>query len=676
MKPHVAIRLTAMALTAVAASCTWTREYEPVARKRLEQAIGDLAPPKASVRWKAEEVPESLWFGTAAQGCDDKKGDGGTWQAEPVLTLGEKHYCSYTWVADNSLKPDVQNLRRLVNDLERDVPAIVPAATQLDAHWSEPLYHLARERLDIPAQRNAGSDRLTVRVAVLDSAQGDPGSDFDPLGHGHAVGRLIDEVACGPTSPTCGVEIKNYPVIKLFSDLDTTMYSASTGTYSSFALLAKGIERATDDFELDQRPNRPSRLVINLSLGWSGCWGDAREYPSGSPSHLTGPELVRAAIARATCRGALVVAAGGNGDAVDGCPRVAISQKPLHMLPGLWGGDALTPDTCKQLGVREPKIDATTRLLVGVGAVDNADRRLYTTDHEANLVAYGLSVVVPYAFPRAQSATPPPHSFTVALSGTSMSAAAVSGAAAALWSLDIRMSPTKVIDTITRSGVDLGARDAALDNFVCNEVGGACPNLSRLSVCRVLASRDPTLSCKTIAAHVSTSPVAPSGPADRAIVQQDADTCSTCGCTWPGNAGDWDVRDLPWRQPQQDGACGTCAKNAFLRRPAGYQRNPAAGRLLGFFQSPPAAPATYEFQTKFDEPAECAVLVLQTPRTELRYRLGNIPRDPASWKLPPEAADAIQGSLLFRRAAGRGHYYYDESVIPIFSNTLPFEQTP
>ncbi|HKU39870.1 MAG TPA: S8/S53 family peptidase [Polyangiales bacterium] len=585
-----------------------------------------------SFPWNPGETPTQFWIARSKGRCRDVQGQGGVWRARPVLSTGTEWLCSYAWLGPNT-PPDLVALRRVVGDrIESDLPIVTPnsADPERDLAWFEPLYALTRARLGVPKSREPHKLGGAVRVAVLDTAADTPSGYVDPAGHGRAVGRVVEELACGDLTG-CGTHVSLLPALPFSSRPDHTLrwQPQDAGALGTRGILAAAIEQASSTSQ------NARRLVINLSLGWSGCWERDPTTADRFDKLLTakrdlGSQAVLTALGRAACRGALIVAAAGNGDLRSGCPEKPASPgAPRHMFPGLWGGTRLEPAMCRALGVA-PTFDEPRPLLIGVGAVDDIDQQLAITDHEADLVAYSQGIVVPDATQ--------PSGWTQPLSGTSMSAAALSGIAAALWSYDPALGVPKLLDIIRTSTVPLraapGAADPAARDFVCNQLwsGAGCSDVQRLSLCAALGPHasgcsTPDAAKESSAAFQTMSPIAD------AVQVVD---CDACGSTCPEAceiAEDTSPLDGPWviPQPKPDG-CKTCA---FVPLPAGLPP-----LFQGEFLYSIGSPVLLVKRPGYSDPLRYALLTPLVPALL-----------PMTWLLPSAAATGTSAVLVYRASA-------------------------
>ncbi|HEY0712472.1 MAG TPA: S8/S53 family peptidase [Polyangia bacterium] len=368
-------------------------------------------------------------------------------------------------------------------------------------------------------------------IAVVDTAA-HPYLPFgrDTFGHGRAVGRLIAELACpDPSAPSCGDKIQNHLALPLLPP-KTGPVSVSNppiedrtdgGMFGTRADLVQAINAAVKKATkgkpapaigkatLDPEDNKldVGRLVINLSLGWDGQLKVLSEEKCEDCD-----EAVKFSLIRASCAGALLVAAAGNGRHGKGA-----------IFPAAWEAErAPSEDDCTKLGFtwspRPDKAAGSTEgpayrpLVHAVAAVDVRDHPLLTTRPGSlpRLVAYGTGIAV-------REKNPPPKR-TEFLTGTSMSAAAVSGVAALVWGMAPTLSAGEVMDLVYESAVSL--KDNAQ---LC--LSGRCSKIRRVSACAAL---------NMVSSHVagSASPSSGSG-----ILTSTAAPANGSACTVPAYGG-------------------------------------------------------------------------------------------------------------------------------------------
>jgi len=305
-----------------------------------------------------------------------------------------------------------------------------------------PLRDLTVDRLDLVDDSEISgtkSERAPVFVAVVDTTPRDdppdPRSD-----HGLAVATLIDDIAhgCSSPSPSCNVFVENELALPRFGfgkkDRDPL-----NGGYAGFkSEAARGAFRAMKDWEaIIFDPGIPEvdkpKLVVNLSLAWLPIFGG--EDPTNSSPAV---EAFYRVLVRLNCEGALVVAAAGNDK--DDCGENG-------MLPAAWEEQLADVDQCDAVDVTSPVTSPASYQPVvhSVGGVTWDGEAIGPTRENGRprLAALGASVVGP-------DLTRGP------LTGTSMSAAAVSGIAALVWSYNRSLTSHELAEIIWSSGKPTG----------------------------------------------------------------------------------------------------------------------------------------------------------------------------------------------------------------------------
>jgi hypothetical protein len=365
---------------------------------------------------------------------------------------------------------------------------------------------------------------------------------------------VIDELGCIPGGH-CAAEVHNYLGLPQLSEQFVDYENG--GFYGTRGQLAQSIQKAVDTWAYDyaKAPKKVSpRLVLNLSVGW------VPEYGGTDPKEMPLPaRAVYDALVHAACYGALAVAAAGNtsGDGSGG-----------PMLPGGW---ETVPAPTKCAGPYSklptpyalwPKPGHPASLVTAVSAVDELDRPLASTrpKGQSRLVAYGHNVVVPDS--RADG-------YTQILSGTSMSTAVASAAAATAWSYRPDLTFDRVAQLVYEKSVGLtpGAPTGTrVTDFCLGGAGCSALPLRRVSVCGVATAAAHSAGvampkCETIPAHAgsrvhfpedltSITPMPTSAPGSACLL--GSATSSSCG-----TEGDT-VLLTPWVTPQPVPGCDVC----------------------------------------------------------------------------------------------------------------------
>jgi hypothetical protein len=398
--------------------------------------------------------------------CVDRTGPKGTWQAvelfaadtpplagagEPPLALAS--YCQFTW---NSSEPPQPAYLGTFDDsagLESDCEVVWGQADALTERLAPGLRATHLDHLDVvdPATLPP-APRVDVSVAVLDSA---PNAVVEARSaHGESVGAMIGSVACPGAGP-CPVKIR-YGLVLPHIDATHVDWDFG-GYYGSQGELAQAIYGAVERW---RSSGESDHLVINLSVAWEPILFGGDE---GDPALMPAPaRAVFHALQYASCHGALIVAAAGNATG-DACQDGA-------MAPAIWAdfsapGDAI----CKVYGVQNTSSSPAYPLLHAVSGIGRDDLPLHDTrvGGRPRLTAPAFLAV---GGPDTQPTTP--------LTGTSLSAAAVTGMAALVWSYNDKLPAGAVAQRIYDTAI-------TLKPYTTASFGPADP-IRRASSCRAL----------------------------------------------------------------------------------------------------------------------------------------------------------------------------------------------
>lgn len=497
-----------------------------------------------------------------------------------------KAYCVYDWAGAGEPPASPMGLPGGAAWLEPDCAAVGIAGTPSGSITEIMGDHLARayhRGVDRVQTLPVGPD--TTMLAIVDSSPTEWSMGHAGEGrmeHGRSVAIAARTVAC--TTSLCAADLLS--VLALPRTDFGTVDPALGGYFGTQSELARGIFKAIDEW--DTFPH--TRLVINLSVGWEKRFGG----PVGAGPHTLKPSvrMVYDAIAYARCRGAIVVAAAGNksNDAV-----VAVDTGLLY--PAAWS-QRTAPSQTDCAGITpafagDVRAAPTDGMLIPVAGLTWTDAPL----HNARL---GTRTRI--EAPGANVATYDPEVSTIrpALTGSSMSAGAVSAAAATLWAYHPALAPHEIEALLYDHAVDL-----TTPADVCAP-GAPCGNSRRLSVCQSLNAvcADPASLCYGVVNNCLAIPfgagIAPNVPpatqdANVAAIQVDHDegdypglieyytNCDGVDVFYNGDInsdpdpicfqGVVGTRTRPWVQSQPDGTgCDIC----FYYDTKGYIRiNPA-----------------------------------------------------------------------------------------------------
>lgn len=316
------------------------------------------------------------------------------------------------------------------------------ASAQLDELQSSEmarnfLYEVGAADLPHPDREEAN-----VRLTVLDTvATGDGAPDSLPAGctnHGFGLAHIAQKLTCDDKG--CAAMLGTQLALPLLDSggraVDSRSNCGNSGTPGDVAV---AIRAAVDRWQaLPGDPKKRPHLILNLSLGWDPKVLHEQLGAIDPEDHLNAEELaVYDALAYAAEEGALTISAAGN----------ALGGPTPEVGPTLPAGWYAHPPEVSLL----PPSDDT--VIWAVGGVARGGQPLVNSrkSSEPGLVTYGDHAVVKL----------PKGGYTRPLTGTSVSAAVASSAAAVVWHLRPELSGREVMELLSSSGSDLG-RGAAL----------------------------------------------------------------------------------------------------------------------------------------------------------------------------------------------------------------------
>ncbi|WP_172307890.1 S8/S53 family peptidase [Pseudenhygromyxa sp. WMMC2535] len=337
-----------------------------------------------------------------------------------------------------------------------------------------------RENIDWVSELELGdtqAEREYVAVGVVDTVSALAGRDeaILPLNeHGLQMAALVRDIACpgGESACVSGVFHAMAMPRESWEIEPDWLVGGDNGTQGDIAL---GIYEAVVGWQAQREADpegTPSRLILNLSLGWE------RELPDSLDPSRGPARAVEAALQYAACQGALVFVSTGNNPDED-CPHL---HRGVLAPADLEQSSAPTVTECERLGFplggseERPVFgdDEYRPLVYAVDGVDEFDHRLINGREggASRLAALGTRGVS-----MSDSQT--------ALTGTSVSAAVATGVAALIWSYRPQLRPHEVAELLYASGWGLG-KDA--DIAWSGDESGADLEIHRISVCAALAS--------------------------------------------------------------------------------------------------------------------------------------------------------------------------------------------
>jgi hypothetical protein len=295
------------------------------------------------------------------------------------------------------------------------------------------------------------------------------------------VAREIRELSCpgdGVVPGGCTGFVANHLALSLRAGGSS---HPEGGYYGSQAELAQALDRALAAWKVRDPTGMKVPLIVNLSLGWDSVAGYDGQIVQNA-RELFGPaQSVYAAIARIVCNGGLVIASAGNHS------RGSILQSTTGpMFPAAW--EKLPAPTDMECAARYgatppppilPPAETYRPLLYAAGGVNGTDRRLLLTRDA------GQPRLVAHSFEVTSTTGATMSGFNSPLTGTSVSAAAVSAAAAVVWGTSPGLTAPDVMAMVYGGAVDLAIdADFCLGGTVCNVSGRT--RVRRVSVCGAL----------------------------------------------------------------------------------------------------------------------------------------------------------------------------------------------
>jgi hypothetical protein len=520
--------MTGVAACALLVACgTDDAAKEAAGTGVLEQGEEVGLPPHGGTN---DACPGVRWVGRAplqqGGGVACPAPSGADWSGSALFGSGApaplNRFCAYEWTGEGA--PPAGRPPLTGGDpgdwLEADCRVAAAQSPSVDVVWPDLLDAWQRQIDAVDPLPGASALLARVRIAVADSATniydlGRP--SYGLYDHGRTVGLTARHLACPTGGGPCVGDVSSH--LALPRTDDGHAHPALGGFYGYQSEVALAVYHAIDDwqaFNATAAPaDRQDRLVLNLSLGWAPPFGGPI---ATSPESDLRPAVlaVYQAITWARCNGALVVAAAGNsgfGPSPAGGP----------LFPAGWERrGAPTAAECNTYGgvvvqqgrpAFSPGDEVYDPLVTAAAGLDDTDAPLFNSrPGSATRLAAPAYFVVAEDFDPDNTGVPGPPQPTPAFTGSSMAAAGLSGAVAAVWAHAPELTPAQVVDLVYRNAVVLGGYPAD----VCLG-GGPCGDVHRVSVCRALAaacashaglcSTAPT--CDTVAAFAGSDAVAP-----------------------------------------------------------------------------------------------------------------------------------------------------------------------
>lgn len=347
--------------------------------------------------------------------------------------------------------------------------ASVAMMSQDTAHilW-EPLRTFFREQVGVVGALPDAPQN--VLLSVIDTEPTGFNEDRNGAGvsqHGFTLLNMIRDSIC-PATGSCAVALRSalgLPMQRCELQPGFCIDPTVGGYVGTIGQLAQAIYGEVDAWL--QSPI--NQLIINLSLGWDPLFGNDQPISNSRAA----AQAVYRALEYASCHGALVVAATGNRVTGPG-----VDEGPL--LPAGWEDvPAPTGDQCmSQFGIQPAPatLEGSYRpLIYAAGAIDKNAQPLESRRFgEPRLVAYGDHAVAPVNEP----AAPEPSQI---LTGSSVSAAVVSAAAAAAWHFSNSAGPHQIMQALYDSGAGVGR----MADY-CLSDGSSCQDVRNVRICEAV----------------------------------------------------------------------------------------------------------------------------------------------------------------------------------------------
>ncbi|MEM7583857.1 MAG: S8/S53 family peptidase [Acidobacteriota bacterium] len=457
----------------------------------------------AAVKWR--------WIATKADPTLPCPTPGGSWAGVDAFSPAPMHsklgeYCSYNFTGGRPVTPaDIATLKLLVpgqiSEIGVDLMSLgsfAPPMPVADSVW-QPLAEQFLSQAG-PTGLAPVSGHSPVRLAVLDTH---PSSDIDPhhlpsnSPHGATLLNMANRALCRDDDEDCIVQLTSRLALTYVSydpnDPTASVQDFALGGYVGSLLdLAQAIFFEVEAWQASSWSNQ--QLVLNLSVGWNPTFGGLEADRRSMPLPV---RMVYDAIADATCRGAIVVAATGNRT---GGPQSSIGP----MLPAAWAvRDISRSQGCggpldKRLGKRFGPVTLDQPMLYAVAGVE-ADGDPLTNSRPYSVperVAFGDHGVVSDTTGIAPTAI---------LTGSSVAALVTSAAAAASWYYAPDLSAEEVMTVLDGAGDQL-----PITADFCYTSGDDCEPVRRISICPSVASVCSRIS--TTCPPISCQPWDPSPP--------------------------------------------------------------------------------------------------------------------------------------------------------------------
>jgi hypothetical protein len=349
-------------------------------------------------------------------------------------------YCVYEATApspDPNRRPAPQLAPADVRHLDPDCQGAAAMGSWLEEKTREGLESQFLNQVGQTALGKIENGESKVRIAFIDSEPDGVGVPALKRGcspHGFSLAHMSKRMLCNEGRDgenTCAAQFSTRLALKVHpadTDVQQKMQDCEGGLVGYIGDLAAAIQAEVDDWA-DHRVGQ-QRLILNLSVGWDGQLFGGLEEPV---CEMSAPiQAVYSALQDARAKGVLVIAAAGNAT-------FGPEEHRGPILPAAWE-DRLPEQPC---GAK-----ATQPLVYAAGGVRWDGSRLFNARPGATppRLAYSDHAVV--------SMDRGGH--TATLTGTSVSAAVISSAAALAWGQDPTLDPPGVIKALEETAQELG----------------------------------------------------------------------------------------------------------------------------------------------------------------------------------------------------------------------------
>ncbi|MBX2801257.1 MAG: S8/S53 family peptidase [Myxococcales bacterium] len=342
------------------------------------------------------------------------------------------------------------------------VPAPTEARGQLATRQSE---RTKQQVCFLPfaPEGSTGPGAHEIWLTLFDTDASAAASRGLPLNtHGNALLSILDDTLCQDGVCDEDIVLRHRSALPLRAvDGLPEWHVEDHGYFGSLDWLAQAIVReirAVDQHNAT-KPDRPARLVLNLSIAWHPDYNDDLGTSTGTER----PDVaaVHDALRYATCSGALIFASVGNRTGADGSNK---DDGPMY--PAAWADELVVDEDCARFDFPDRALNERP-LLYAVGAVgaDNEPLGLSRPGSQPPLLAFGRQAISDLFLAQQILEEPPNPEFT-AMTGTSVATAIVSAAAARAWAENTELEdPALVVDRMVEWAEPLDTTEPTFDVY-------------------------------------------------------------------------------------------------------------------------------------------------------------------------------------------------------------------